>query len=143
MQKQITPQQARETVEGCHSAGLQVGAFFIIYYPGETDETVLNTLRFATSLPLDYLGLTMPYILPGTALYDRLKDSLQHDQGPDLFSLVNRAPVYDVEFSKTKMQFAVYKGLAQFKIRKNLGRLAPMFLKLFDKPSDHLIKWLR
>ena len=33
---------------------------------------VLDTLRFATSLPLDYVGLTMPYPLPGTALLERM-----------------------------------------------------------------------
>ena len=55
-------------------AGLEAGAFFILCYPGETDDTVLDTLRFATSLPLDYVGLTMPYPLPGTALLARVGD---------------------------------------------------------------------
>ena len=70
MNKQITTAQARIAVETAHAAGLEVGAFFILCYPGETDDTVLETLRFATSLPLDYVGLTMPYPLPGTALSD-------------------------------------------------------------------------
>ena len=72
MNKQITTAQARAAVEAAHGAGLRVGAFFIVYYPGEDDDTVLDTLRFAGSLPLDYLGLTMPYPLPGTALTERL-----------------------------------------------------------------------
>ena len=50
-----------------------MGAFFILCYPGETDDTVLETLRFAASLPLDYLGLSMPYPLPGTGLRARAR----------------------------------------------------------------------
>ncbi len=65
-----------------HQAGLQVGAFFILFYPGETNQTVLNTLHFATSLPLDYLGLTMPYPLPGTALYERVKGQIKREWRP-------------------------------------------------------------
>ena len=74
MNKRITTAQARSAVEAAHGAGLEVGAFFILCYPGETDDTVLETLRFATSLPLDYVGLTMPYPLPGTALLERVGD---------------------------------------------------------------------
>ena len=55
------------------------GAFFILCYPGESDDSVLETLRFATSLPLDYLGLSMPYPLPGTALYARVGDLVHRE----------------------------------------------------------------
>jgi hypothetical protein len=72
MNKGITTQQARDAVEAARRAGLQVGAFFILFYPGDTDDTVIETLRFASSLPLDYLGLTRPYLLPGTALLERV-----------------------------------------------------------------------
>ena len=69
MNKKITTDQARLAVQAAHQAGLEVGAFFILCYPGDTDDTVLQTLHFATSLPLDYIGLSMPYPLPGTELY--------------------------------------------------------------------------
>jgi radical SAM superfamily enzyme YgiQ (UPF0313 family) len=52
-------------VEITKEAGLEAGAFFIICYPGDTNETVLETIRFAASLPLDYFGLTMPFTLTG------------------------------------------------------------------------------
>lgn len=143
MQKAIRVEQARAAVEVCHKAGLQVGAFFILYYPGETDETVFNTLRLIDDLPLDYLGLTIPYILPGTALYERVEDSIHRHQGADLFTQVDRVFIYEGEFSKTKMRLAVFKGLAQFKMRKKLGRLAPLFIKPFEKATDELLKWLK
>jgi anaerobic magnesium-protoporphyrin IX monomethyl ester cyclase len=143
MEKKITPEQARQAVEVCRKAGLEVGAFFILYYPGETDETTINTLRFATSLPLDYLGLTMPYILPGTSLYERVKDRIGHELDFSEIPLVNNAPVYDQEHSKTKMKLAIWKGQLQFRVRRYLGKLAPLFLTLFEKPTDELIRLLK
>ncbi len=73
MQKQITVEQARRAVYNAKEIGLRVGAFFILGYPGESDETVLDTVRFASGLPLDYLSFTLPYPIPGTALFERVK----------------------------------------------------------------------
>lgn len=143
MQKKITAEQARNAVQAAHRAGLEVGAFFILFYPGETDETVLNTLRFATSLPLDYLGLSMPYPLPGTALYERVKDQITREwrSGESLFG--SHVLTYDSDFSEAKMWFGIMKGHAQFRLKRRLGKLAPLFLRLFEKPTDALLKRMR
>jgi hypothetical protein len=37
-------------VEAAHRAGLEAGVFFILFYPGEIDDAVLETLRFAAVL---------------------------------------------------------------------------------------------
>jgi len=34
MNKNITTEKARNAVEAAHQAGLEVGAFFILFYPG-------------------------------------------------------------------------------------------------------------
>lgn len=136
MKKQITTSQARKAVLDAHKAGLEVGAFFILFYPGESDDTVLETLRFASSLPLEYLGLTMPYPLPGTPLFERTKDQIIRMWNPDDSLLWSHVLTYDSEFSETKMWFGILKGHAQFEMRKRLGRSAPLFLKLFEKPTD-------
>ena len=89
MNKKITTDQAQAAVEAARRAGLEVGAFFILCYPGDTDETVLQTLRFATRLPLDYLGLSIPYPLPGTALYNRTREQIARvSGGPTIVVLV-------------------------------------------------------
>jgi anaerobic magnesium-protoporphyrin IX monomethyl ester cyclase len=143
MHKRITTAQARQAVEAAHQAGLQVGAFFILCYPGETDEMVLNTLRFAGSLPLDYLGLTMPYPLPGTALYDRIKGQINRDWRPGESVFGSHVLIYAAGFSEAKMGLAILKGHVQLALRKRLGRLAPLGLSLFEKPTDALFRWLR
>jgi anaerobic magnesium-protoporphyrin IX monomethyl ester cyclase len=143
MNKKITTAQARAAVEAAHQAGLEVGAFFILFYPGETDDTVLATLRFAASLPLDYIGLSMPYPLPGTALYDRVRDQITRPwrAGEHLFG--GHVLTYHSEFSEAKMWFGIIKGHAQFKIKRRMGRLAPLVLKLIETPSDALLKLMR
>ncbi len=143
MQKKITSEQARSAVVAAHRAGLEVGAFFILFYPGETDETVLHTLRFATSLPLDYLGLSMPYPLPGTTLYTRIRDQITRPwrSGESLFG--SHMLTYQSEFSEAKMWFGIMKGHAQFRMKRRLGRLAPFFLRLFEKPTDAILKRMR
>jgi anaerobic magnesium-protoporphyrin IX monomethyl ester cyclase len=143
MKKQITTAQARNAIEAAHQAGLEVGAFFILFYPGETDDTVLDTLRFATSLPLDYLGLTMPDPLPGTALYERVKSQIFRSWRPEDSLLWSHVLIYDSEFSEFKMWFGIVKGHVQFEIKRRLGRAAPFFLKLFEKPSNVLLRLLR
>ena len=143
MNKRITTAQAESAVRAAHQAGLEVGAFFIVCYPGETNDTVLETLRFATSLPLDYLGLTMPYPLPGTALLDRVGDRVTRAWRPQEKLLVSHVLTYDGDFSAAKMRFALYKGRAQFEMRRRLGRWAPAALRLFERPTDALFRIVR
>ncbi len=136
MNKKITSAEARHAVEAAHAAGLAVGAFFILFYPGETDQTVLNTLHFATSLPLDYLGLTMPYPLPGTKLYERVKGQIRRDWHPGESVFGSHVLIYDGSFSEAKMWFGIFKGKAQFEIRRRLGVLAPFVFRLFETITD-------
>jgi anaerobic magnesium-protoporphyrin IX monomethyl ester cyclase len=143
MKKEITTGQARRAVMAAHRADLQVGAFFILYYPGESDETVLKTLRFAGSLPLDYLGLTMPYPLPGTGLYDRLRERITHDARPDGSLLLNQELTFVADVSATKMRFAILKGQTEFRLRRWLGDAAPALLWALEKPTDALLRRLR
>jgi anaerobic magnesium-protoporphyrin IX monomethyl ester cyclase len=143
MNKQITLDEARQAVNAAHQAGLQVGAFFILCYPGDTDDTVLETLHFATSLPIDYLGLSMPYPLPGTDLYKRTKERINRDWHPDESPFGSHVLIFDADFSEAKMWFGIMKGHAQFEIKKRMGKLAPLFLTLFEKPTDALFRLLR
>ncbi|HUK78719.1 MAG TPA: radical SAM protein, partial [Thermoleophilia bacterium] len=143
MNKKITRDQARAAVEAAHRAGLEVGAFFIVYYPGETEDAALETLRFATRLPLDYLGLTMPYPLPGTALTTRLAGRRRREWRQVGGGLLGHRLTFDADVSATKMRVALLKGRAQFEMRRRLGRAAPLALRLFEPATDRLLRRLR
>ncbi len=143
MDKRITTEQAYRAVEAAHRAGLQVGAFFIIGYPGDTDDTVLKTLHFASLLPLDYLGLSMPYPLPGTDLFQRTRERITQDWHPDRSLFGGHVLIFDADFSEAKMWFGIMKGRAQFEIKRRMGKLAPLFLPLFEKLTDAIFKLMR
>jgi anaerobic magnesium-protoporphyrin IX monomethyl ester cyclase len=143
MNKKISLDEARRAVNAAHQAGLQVGAFFILCYPGDTDDTVLETLHFATSLPLDYLGLSMPYPLPGTDLYQRTRERINRDWHPYESPFGSHVLIFDADFSETKMWFGIIKGHAQFEIKKRMGKLALLFLSLFEKPTDAIFRLLK
>jgi anaerobic magnesium-protoporphyrin IX monomethyl ester cyclase len=143
MNKKITPDQAQRAVETAHRAGMQVGAFFILCYPGDTDDSVLETLHFTTLLPVDYLGLSMPYPLPGTDLLRRTRDRNLRTWHPEESRLGSHVLIFDADFSEGKMWFAILKGQAQLRIRKHLGRFAPPVLRLFEKTTDGIFRRLK
>jgi anaerobic magnesium-protoporphyrin IX monomethyl ester cyclase len=143
MNKKITTDQALRAVDAARRAGLQVGAFFILCYPGDTDDTVLKTLHFATRLPLDYLGLSMPYPLPGTELYNRTRDQITRAWRPDAARFGGHLVIFEGGFSEAKMWFAMLKGRLQFAIRRSSGAFAPLLLSLVEKPSDALFRLMR
>ena len=143
MNKKITPGQAQKAVEITHAAGLEVGAFFILFYPGDTEDSVLKTLHFATRLPLDYLGLSMPYPLPGTALFERVRDRIKWDWHPEDSPFGSHVLIFDADFSEIKMWFGIIKGHAQFRIKKDLGKLGTVILPPFEKLTDRLFRLLK
>jgi anaerobic magnesium-protoporphyrin IX monomethyl ester cyclase len=143
MNKKTTRAQAQAAVEIARRAGIRVGAFFILFYPGETDATVLETLRFATRLPLDYLGLTMPYPLPGTALLERVKDRRTREWRPRETRLLNHVLTFDADFTEVKMWFGILKGHVQFGMRNALGRPGLPLVSLFEKATDRLLTLLK
>jgi len=126
MKKQITKNQAKNAVKTAKSAGLQVGAFFIIGYPGESDQTILDTVNFASKLPLDYLSFTLPYPIPGTALFERVKEKINFPsddwEESKNWSFIRHKLLYDAGFSEKKLKFAILKAHLQFYIRKFLGK---------------------
>jgi anaerobic magnesium-protoporphyrin IX monomethyl ester cyclase len=143
MDKRITPARARAAVESAQRAGLEVGAFFILFYPGETDATVLETLRFAGSLPLDYIGLSMPYPLPGTALYERVKEKVGRFWKPGGLPMLNHHLTYRSDFSEAKMQFGIFKGQVHHRLRRAGGIFRRWPLAVFDAITDRVLVWMK
>src|SRR5690242_7511826 len=66
MKKGITPAQARAAVEACVGAGIKAAGFFMVGYIGETTDSLIRSINFSSSLPLDYVSYTIAYPLPGT-----------------------------------------------------------------------------
>jgi anaerobic magnesium-protoporphyrin IX monomethyl ester cyclase len=72
MGKKATLEQGMEAVDLFHEAGIASAAFFIVGYPGETENSIEKTFSYALSLPLDEISFNVPFPLPGSPLFDRL-----------------------------------------------------------------------
>jgi len=80
--KEITLEQAEEAVRLSHEVGLQTIGYFMIGNPGETPETIRQTIQFAKRLKLDFVqfSVTIPY--PGSKLYELYLDGSKVDDIP-------------------------------------------------------------
>jgi len=139
MKKQITTKQAYTTVQLCKKKGIKAGAFFILGYPGENDKTILDTVKFASSLPLDYLSFTLPYPIPGTPLFERLRGKLVSEEWeePTNIQMIKHKLLFDSQVTELKLKFAVIKGMIQFYTRKYLGEQGYAFIgKPFEAVTD-------
>jgi len=146
MNKKITTKQASEAVKLCRDVGVKTGAFFILGYPGENSATILETVKFASSLPLDYLSFTLPYPIPGTPLFERLNGSSLSTnwEEPKNLQLIKHRLLFASKVSERKLKFAIVKGMVQFHIRKHLGdRGYRLFGAPFEVLTDLIYKTLR
>jgi radical SAM superfamily enzyme YgiQ (UPF0313 family) len=75
MRKGTTKEQNERAVRWAKEVGLPFGLFFIIGYPGETVETLKETLDFIRRAEPDdvYISLACPY--PQTEFYDIVKEN--------------------------------------------------------------------
>ena len=72
--KGITMDLVRRAVRLSRANGLRVRAFFMLGLPGETEETMQQTINFAKSLDLDVAVFHIATPLPGTELFKIAKE---------------------------------------------------------------------
>lgn len=70
--KMQSPEKIRQAVNMAHEAGLETVGFFMIGLPGDTEETIRETMRFACSLPLTYAKASMTLPFPSSALFRQI-----------------------------------------------------------------------
>jgi anaerobic magnesium-protoporphyrin IX monomethyl ester cyclase len=146
MGKSTTAKKAEEAVRLCNSEGVKVGAFFIIGYPGETEKTLLNTIKFASSLQLDYLSFTLPFPIPGTPLFERLKSDIITDEytEPNQLPLLTQKLTFRSRLSESKLKFAIVKGMTEFYIQKYLAKhMRRLIIPPFELFTDVVYKLMR
>jgi len=75
MQKGIILDQARSAVSMCKKYGLQSISYFVFGLPGETEQTVEETIRFSIDLDADIAQFFIATPFPGTQFYAMAKKS--------------------------------------------------------------------
>lgn len=142
MNKQLTVAQSKKAVHTAVKAGIKVGAFFILGYPGETNETMLKTIKLASSLPLDYFSMTVPYPLPGTKLYEKVSDRMQTEEWEKPLHGYDHRLLFKHEFSIEKLKYGMWKAGKQARLRKRLGPFYAL-LKPWELYTDYKFKQMK
>ena len=142
MRKRITTARARQAVEAARGAGIRTGAFFILFYPGDTDDSVLQTIRFATSLPLDYLSFSLPYPIPGTALHERVGNRAVRDWKQPQGLVFKHLRIFDSDFSEFKMKFGLVKAKLEFELRRRGPASGSAAFRIFEAATDFVLRRL-
>ena len=149
IKKGATVQRARDFTRDCHKLGLVIHGDFILGLPGETKESIRNTIDFAKDLDVETIQVSIAHAFPGTEFYDYAKvngfitnennmadaggHQMAHIEYPGLpveyvLEMVHR--FYDEYYFRPKAAFrVVWKAL----VNRDLPRLyveAKSFMKL-------------
>ncbi len=149
IKKGATIERARQFTKDCHKLGLVIHGDFILGLPGETHETINNTIAFAKELDVETIQVSVAHAYPGTELYDyavsngfMVKDTkmvddgghqLAHIQYPglpadDILDAVHR--FYDEYYFRPKAAYRIVrKAIFNTADRKRLYKEAKAFLK--------------
>jgi len=73
IKKGATVERARAFAKDCRDLGLTIHGDFILGLPGETKESIRNTINFAKSLDVETIQVSIAHAYPGTEFYDYAK----------------------------------------------------------------------
>lgn len=93
VKKPLKLDRVKEIVKIMREKDMRVRGFFILGFPGETKEQIMDTLDYAENLGLDWVALTIATPLPGSEMYDQCVED-------------NIIDPNDLDFSKLKYGYA-------------------------------------
>ncbi len=150
IKKGATLERARQFTKDAHKLGLVIHGDFILGLPGETRETIQNTIAFAKELDVETIQVSVAHAYPGTELYEyavkngfmvngnKMVDEgghqLAHIQYPglpadEILHSVHR--FYDEYYFRPKAAFRILrKAMFTSGERKRLYKEAKTFLKV-------------
>lgn len=99
--KHINLDQVRQAIEWTEDAGIMTKGYFILGLPGDTEETMNQTIEFAASLRLSEAMFSIATPMPGTELWEELVH-----KNPDT--------VYNADFTKSYYYNSYTSEIAPF-----------------------------
>jgi radical SAM superfamily enzyme YgiQ (UPF0313 family) len=159
IKKGATIERARQFTKDCHKLGLVIHGDFILGLPGESRETIKNTINFAKELDVETIQVSVAHAYPGTELHEfamkngfMTSDSKMVDDGghqmvqiqyPDLPAaeiLESVHNFYDQYYFRPKAAYRILrKAMFNNNDRKRLYKEARTFLKLRSQRN----KWVK
>ena len=101
-------------------AGVKVGGFFMIGYPGETADSIWSTVKFSAREQFDYISFTVPYPIPGSPLYERMRGYI--DSSMEWSRERENAVIYDSEYSGPALKESIKLAYEAHALARKRGR---------------------
>jgi radical SAM superfamily enzyme YgiQ (UPF0313 family) len=155
IKKGATVEQAREFMRNCKKLGIKVHGDFIIGLPGETQETIKTTVKFAEEIDCETIQVSIAHSYPGTEFDDYLKknnfllnEEMTDDMGHQLpviqYPGLSREEIvqavehfYDRYYFRPRIIFRIVRrAVFNSHERKRLYKEAKEFLQLRAKRKE-------
>lgn len=148
IKKGISAARSLEFVKNCKKVGIKVHADFIIGLPGETRETIKETIAYAKEMDPETLQVSVAHAYPGTEMYEWFRDqgvilntkmsdelgqqlpmaNFPHLSGAEMLEWVHK--FYDEYYFRPKPIFRILKGaMSNHNDRMRLYKEAREFLQ--------------
>jgi len=106
---------AHEFAANCHKLGIKMHGTFIVGLPGETQETIRETIEFVKRINPHTIQVSLPAPLPGTYLYDQAKrEGWLRDEAGEM--------VADQGFQVTSLEYPHLSHQEIFEMQERLYR---------------------
>jgi radical SAM superfamily enzyme YgiQ (UPF0313 family) len=147
IKKLTTLEKTRSQLTMAKEVGFDIGGFFIIGFPSETEEEINETIVFACSLPLDRVGVSYFQPFPGTTFFNELvkKGEISEDWADHHSTSLHTLTYVPATLTSERLQHLRQKFLHSFYLQP---RVFMNMLKQVRSPS-HLyymtkraIRWL-
>ncbi len=116
--KGIQPERAAEALRWSKKAGIRNWGYFILGLPGETQETITQTIGFSKKLPLDLalFHIAVPY--PGTPFwFEALQEGWLRLERWEDFDMLNLTVVEYPNLTAAQLQTAARRAARAWSLR--------------------------
>ena len=127
---------AKKFTKDCRELGIQIHGTFIMGLPGESKETIEETIRFATEINPHTIQVSLAAPYPGTYLFDQaLRNGWLDDANAELVDEngVQIAPLHYPNLSHTEIFHSVETFYRRFYFRS--GKIASIVGEMVRQPD--------
>jgi len=138
IKKGLRVERAKQFARDCRDLGITVHGTFILGLPGETKETIQETIKFAREVNPHTIQVSVAAPYPGTELYRQAKENgwlPDDDEGTTLVSDsgTQLAALSYPELGRTEILDSVDAFYKRFYFRA--GKIAEMSAEMFRSPA--------
>ncbi len=133
VRKGTTLKQAADAVRMAHEAGLEVTGHCVLGFPGETEETMQQTIDFTRFLKLDFVQFYCAVAFPGSRLYDRCVENGWIDNADWKYFEQNFSVINTTQLGADRVMAARERAFRQF---YRQPRVVLNSIKKIRKPAD-------